>query len=536
MVDLAELSLEFVFASFVQVLLVLAVAPLAVGVIRKVKARVQCRKGPPVFQPYLDLAKLLFKGTTSNKTASVIFYAAPLVSFASVVAAAAFLPFLLRGAFASVDLVVFIYLFSLPRFFSALAALDAGGSFGGIGASREMLFSTVLEPAVFGVVIFLSASGAGTDIGLLASEAGASWPAVLLSPAFWLATAALFIVVLAETGRLPFDNPATHLELTMVHEAMVLEYSGPLLALIEWAQAAKLALLLSLFSALFLPVFSSSGGVLVSVVLWLVSVLLLAVLVAVVESVTPKLRLFKAPDLVVFALVLAVAAFLTRTSGLMQSGFVPILAFVMLVCNLYFLFSATFRRRLEIYFLQSVALALLLVEAALEHGSQDAYVRLASTLVFKVAVVPWLLYKSFLAVAGESKVLLNADPLYVKAPISTSQALVVAGLLILLSFLLAPFLGANSVLLPVAIAVILTGGLVVSSKSHVLLQLMGFLLLENGLVLLPLALSVELPLVGEATALFDTLTLIIVALVLVFKINTVIDSLDSEELDQLTEK
>ncbi|MBI2444991.1 NADH-quinone oxidoreductase subunit H [Candidatus Micrarchaeota archaeon] len=521
-------------AVLAQVALVFALAPLVAGLARKIKARFQSRRGAPLLQPYADLAKLLRKKPVQSTASSWVFTLAPFASFASVVAAAALLPLLSAGVVPASDLVVFFYLFAISRFVTALAGLDVASAFGGLGASRELLFSAIIEPALFALALFLATFDSGVNLGALFWQVP-NLPGALLSPAHWLAAAALFILVLAELGRLPFDNPATHLELTMVHEAMILDYSGPFLALIEWAQAAKTVLLLSLLSGLFLPIFSSGMGAGLTVILWVAGVLSLTVLVAVVESLTPKRRLFKAPELVMFAWVLALTAFLARGSDLAQSGGAWMLAFAMLVCNVYFLFSATFRRRLEIYLVQSVALALILAQAALEHGSADAYIRLASTLVFKVVLVPWLLYKAFLTVAGESKVFLNADPLYFKSPIGTTGALVAAGFLILLSFLMAPFLGAQSLMLPVAIAVILTGGLVISSKSHVLLQLMGFLLLENGLVLLPLALSLELPLVGEATALFDALTLIVVALVLVFKISTVIDSLDSGKFDELTE-
>ncbi len=242
-----------IIESIIQAAFVFAVAPLAAGIMLKVKARFQGRIGAPVYQPYFDLSKLFMKGTVTSSTASWVFIAAPIAFFSSIVIAAMALPILFSNSFVSIDFVLFVYLFAIGRFMTALAALDTGSAFGGIGASREMLYSCLIEPVLFAAIVFFSTFNAKT--GLISLTTAFAGPDALFSPAFWLSAAALFIVILAETGRLPFDNPSTHLELTMVHEAMILDYSGPLLGLIEWANAAKMVVFLSLFSMLFLPSF-----------------------------------------------------------------------------------------------------------------------------------------------------------------------------------------------------------------------------------------------------------------------------------------
>lgn len=524
--------------SIIQAAFIFALAPLVTGIMRKVKARFQGRIGAPIYQPYLDIAKLLMKGIVVSSTTSWVFIAAPILFFASIAIAAGLLPLFFPENFVAADLVLFIYIFAIGRFMSALAALDTGSAFGGIGASREMLYSALIEPAMFAAIIFLCVSGGSTGLVPLSAAASANLPTVLFSPAFWLAAAALLIVILAETGRLPFDNPATHLELTMVHEAMVLDYSGPLLALIEWANSAKIVVLFGVFVALFLPLHTLvSGNIFISAAVFAATVIALAIMAAAIESISPKWRLFKIPKLLTFSLVLSMLAFLMRVFyGTQEGDLTAILSFAMLVCALYFIFSATFRRRLELFIIQSAALALILAFAALSSGSAGAYWRLGSTLIFKVIILPWLLYRTFRSLAGDSKILLNADPLFIGSPLGVSGVLMLSGILILLSYTISSILGVQNQLMPVAFSIILIGGLIIATKTHVLLQLFGFLILENGLVLLPVVLSVEIPLLGEIVTLFDALTLVIVALVLVFKISGMVESLDSVHLNRLLEE
>src|SRR5712692_438429 len=242
------------FVAIAQTALALLLAPGLVGLIRWLKARLQNRRGAPVWQPYLELRKLFAKEVVVSSNASWLFRAAPFVVFASTVAVAFIVPVLAAPLpFDSVgDLLLVVYLLLLGTFFLALAGLDPGSAFGGMGASREMTIAAIAEPTI-ALSIFGLAIGAGsTNLGRIVAETLAH-PSAAISPGHLLGFAALFTVMLAETGRLPVDNPATHLELTMIHEAMTLEYSGRYLALIEWAAALRLLIFFSLLANMFAP-------------------------------------------------------------------------------------------------------------------------------------------------------------------------------------------------------------------------------------------------------------------------------------------
>jgi formate hydrogenlyase subunit 4 len=293
--------------------LALLLGPGLAGVIRWMKARLQSRRGAPPWQPYLELRKLFRKEVVVSRNASWLFHAAPFVVFASTVAATALVPVLAApSAFdAWGDLIVLVYLLLLGTFFLALAGLDPGSAFGGMGASREMTVAALAEPTV-ALAVFALALGAGsTNLGRIVATTLAD-PASAVSPGHLLAFVALFIVTLAETGRLPVDNPATHLELTMIHEAMVLEYSGRYLALIEWAAATKLLVFFALLANLFVPWgvagAVTAGALLASLGSFLLKLLVLAAVVAIFETRIAKLRLFRVPELLSLSFVLALLA------------------------------------------------------------------------------------------------------------------------------------------------------------------------------------------------------------------------------------
>jgi formate hydrogenlyase subunit 4 len=293
--------------------LALLLAPGLTGLIRWMKARLQNRRGSPFWQPYLELRKLFGKEVIVSENASWLFRAAPFVVFASTVAATALVPMLAApSAFdAWGDLIVLVYLLLLGTFFLALAGLDPGSAFGGMGASREMTVAALAEPTV-ALAVFALALGAGsTNLGRIVAATLAD-PASAVSAGHLLAFVALFIVTLAETGRLPVDNPATHLELTMIHEAMVLEYSGRYLALIEWAAATKLLVFFALLGNLFVPWgiagTVAAGALLVGLGSFLLKLLVLAAVVAVFETRIAKLRLFRVPELLSVSFVLALLA------------------------------------------------------------------------------------------------------------------------------------------------------------------------------------------------------------------------------------
>ena len=296
-----------------QVALVLFLSPLITGFSRTLKARLQTRLGAGVLQPYRDLHKLLRKGMVIPDTASWIFTATPFVLFATTLLAGLLIPTISAQAPLSLfgGVLAVVYLLALGRFFLALGGLDTGSSFGGLGSSREMTISAIAEPALM-LAVFTVAIGAGsTNLSTVAQSAlGQSWR--FLAPSQMLAFAALFIVLIAETGRIPVDNPATHLELTMIHEAMILEYSGPYLALIEWSAAMKQLVLMTLLVNVFFPFGLSAGwwqaATLVSLLLFSGKLLLLAAAVVLVETTNAKLRIFRVPELLAVAFVLSAMA------------------------------------------------------------------------------------------------------------------------------------------------------------------------------------------------------------------------------------
>ena len=298
------------FTAVLQLLLLLTVAPLVSGLIKTLKARLQIRRGPGILQPYRDLYKLFQKGMVLPDTASWIFSATPYVVFGATAIAGLMIPMISAkaplGLFGGVLAVV--YLLGMGRFFLALAGLDTGSSFGGLGSSQEMTIAALAEPAMMLAVFTVAIGANSTSLSEIARVAtSTTWH--FLAPAQMLAFAALFLVLIAETGRIPVDNPATHLELTMIHEAMILEYSGPYLGLIEWGASVKQLLLMTLLINAFLPFGLhtkwSLGGVLISLVYLLLKLLALAVSIVLVETTNAKMRFFRVPDLLAMAVTLA---------------------------------------------------------------------------------------------------------------------------------------------------------------------------------------------------------------------------------------
>jgi formate hydrogenlyase subunit 4 len=294
----------------------LAAAPLLKVAIKKMKARLQNRQGPPWAQGYFDLAKLLGKEPVRSDVASWVYVAGPRVYFAAAVAATTLVPVVVAAAplEAAGGILLLVGTLALGRFALATAALDTGSPFGGMGASRDMTIAALAEPALM-LGLFTSALAAGSlNLGVLVRELVAHGPS--FHPSDLLAFAGLFIIVIAETGRIPVDNPATHLELTMIHEAMVLEYAGPDLALVEWGSAVKELMYLTLLADLFVPIgiatTLSPVALAVGVVAWAAKIAVLAIAVTVVESANAKLRLFRVPELVSVSLGLVFLALAIR--------------------------------------------------------------------------------------------------------------------------------------------------------------------------------------------------------------------------------
>jgi formate hydrogenlyase subunit 4 len=297
----------------VQMLLVLALSPLLVGFVRKVKARLLRRQGPPLIQPYRDIIKLLRKDVVLAASASWLFRAIPYLIFAATWVAAALVPSFATGLMFSwsADLIAIIALLGLARFFLALAGLDVGTSFGGIGSSREVMIASLAEPAMLMIVFTLALAAGSTQLSTMAEYLASGEAGLRFS--LGLALIALIIVAIAENARIPVDNPATHLELTMVHEAMVLEYSGRHLALIDLSAELKLLLYVSLIACLFMPWGMAAPGaglaaLLIGVAAYVAKLAVCGFLLAVFETSIAKMRVFRVPEFMGVALMLALLA------------------------------------------------------------------------------------------------------------------------------------------------------------------------------------------------------------------------------------
>jgi len=292
-----------------QMALVLAAAPLVTGCVRKAKARLTRRRGASVLQPYRDLARLLRKEAVLAENASWLFRAVPYIVFAATWIAAALVPTFATGLVFSwtADLIAITALLGCARFFLALAGMDVGTSFGGIGSSREVMISSLAEPALIMIVFTLALVARSTQLSTVADVMANSGVGLRVSLA--LALVALVMVAIAENGRIPVDNPATHLELTMVHEAMVLEYSGRHLALIELAGQLKLVLYLSLIACVFAPWGLAAQGTglvaaAIGVAAWGGKLAAGAIALALFETSIAKMRVFRLPEFLGAALML----------------------------------------------------------------------------------------------------------------------------------------------------------------------------------------------------------------------------------------
>jgi len=300
-----------------EMLLVLLLAPGLTGLVRKVRARLLRRQGTPVLQPYRDLLRLLRKEVVLAESASWLFRAIPYLVFAATWVAAALVPTFATGLLFSwsADLIAVIALLASARFFLALAGMDVGTSFGGIGSSREVMIASLAEPAMLMIVFTLALIAGSSQLSTIAAFMAS--PEAGLRVSLALALVALTIVAVAENGRIPVDNPATHLELTMVHEAMVLEYSGRHLALIELAASLKLLLYVSLIACLFLPwglasPGASAGAALAGAAAYLVKLAVAGILLALFEAAVAKMRVFRVPVFVGAALMLGLLATLLQ--------------------------------------------------------------------------------------------------------------------------------------------------------------------------------------------------------------------------------
>ena len=300
-----------------QMLLVLLLSPLLTGFVRKVKARLLRREGPPLLQPYRDLIRLTRKEVVLAQNASCLFRVIPYIIFAGTWVAAALVPTFRSGLLFSwtADLIAIIALLGSARFFLALAGLDVGTSFGGIGASREMMIASLAEPAMLMIMFTLALIVGSTQLSAMAAFMLSSQVGLRVS--LGLALLALIMVAIAENARIPVNNPATHLELTMVHEAMVLEYSGRHLALIDLTSELKLLLYVSLIGCLFVPWGIAAPGagaqaIATGIATYVAKLAAGGVLLALFETAIAKMRVFRVPEFLGVALMLGLLAALLR--------------------------------------------------------------------------------------------------------------------------------------------------------------------------------------------------------------------------------
>jgi formate hydrogenlyase subunit 4 len=299
---------DFLFQGL-QMLLVLLLSPLLTGLVRKVKARLLRRQGPPLLQPYRDLLRLMRKDVVLAENASWLFRAIPYIVFAGTWVAASLVPTFASGLLFSwsADLIALVALLGSARFFLALAGLDVGTSFGGIGSSREVMIASLAEPAMLMIVFTLALVAGSTQLSAIAAHMVSG--EVGLRVSLGLALLGLIMVAIAENGRIPIDNPATHLELTMVHEAMVLEYSGRHLALIDLSSELKLLLYISVIGCLFTPwgiapPHGSAPEIAIGIGSYIAKLALGGFLLAVFETSIAKMRVFRVPAFLGAALML----------------------------------------------------------------------------------------------------------------------------------------------------------------------------------------------------------------------------------------
>lgn len=295
--NLGEVLLHAIFILFLP--------PLMLGVITKTKAAFAGRVGPPVLQPYFDLIKLLQKGSVFSRTTTWVFRAGPVVGVATALLAAALVPIGGRSAFVAFegDFLVLAYLLGLGRFFTMAAALDTGSAFEGMGAAREATFACLAEPAfVLGLLALAKASGSLSLSSMLGSSMPLAWTRGGAS--FVLVAIALFVVLLAENSRIPVDDPNTHLELTMIHEVMVLDHGGPAFGLILYGASVKLFVFAAVIARLVVPV--AIGPAWATWGIAAATVLAIAIVIGVVESTMARLRLTHIPSLLVAACLLSV--------------------------------------------------------------------------------------------------------------------------------------------------------------------------------------------------------------------------------------
>lgn len=296
-----------------QLVFILLIAPFFTGVIRKLKSKVQHKVGSPVIQPYYDLIKLLKKDLVVSSTSSWIYTFAPYVYFLTSFVAVMCLPVIyqFKGFSFYTDLLVLVYLLVAGRIFMALSGLDTGSTFGGMGSSRELLVSALVEPALFLIIITVSAGSGVTSTNVSQIYEFAAKNSNAVTPLNILLFAGMLMILVAESSRIPVDDPSTHLELTMVHEAMTLEYSGRQLAFIEMGTYVKQLVFMTFMANILIPIGLNVRSTFLALGIYLLKIMVITILVGIVEISTVKFRLFSLPNYAAIALIISILGFLT---------------------------------------------------------------------------------------------------------------------------------------------------------------------------------------------------------------------------------
>ena len=301
--------------TFVQIIIMLLLAPLPGGIIKKIKARFQKRRGASIFQVYYDIWKLLKKpGVTISTTSSKVFLVTPYILFGSTLLAGTLVPLSTKiSTILPGDMLVLLYTLALGGFFLTLAALDTSSTFGGMGSSRENTLKSIIEPALIIALVTMAVYYGSTDLRkIMLASAETSWN---IDPVQLLVLLALFMVTIAETARIPIDDPSTHLELTMIHEAMILEYSGRHLGLVELAAYLKQLIYITLIANIFFPhdqfiSYDGALGIALSLAILVVKVIAISIIIGLIETNTVKLRFFSIANYAAFAVILSLLGFL----------------------------------------------------------------------------------------------------------------------------------------------------------------------------------------------------------------------------------
>jgi len=509
-----------------QVGTVLVFGPLVTGVIARLEAVVQQRRGPRVLQPYYDIAKLFRKETVLPEGAGPVFRAAPYVAFAAYLTVPLLIPVLttfpLQLGYMG-DILGGGFILGLASFAVSLAAIDSGSPYAQLGSSRVRSFGALAEPTVI-MVIFTVALITRTDLpyALVATLKGSA--VEVLRPSHLLAATAFFMVVLAETGRIPLENHGSTLEFGMIEEARVIEHSGPGFALLKWGSSMKQLILYTIFANVFIAPWGLAAGpqldhVLLAIAVLLAKALGIGLVVVVIESSFAKLRLYKIPEFTVASFLLAVLAVITfvfqRDFGgklTVFGAFASVVAVVVLLLEFGMLRSQDVWEQLSLYAFGSAAVGALAFAAAASSGSRDLYALGAVTIAFKALAVP----------LGVALILRTLDvdlrvPSVIRAPSAVLLGMALAAFaFLMLSQLELHVSGALPLsALAVSVAVVLVAFLLMIVRPYAPSQLLGFLALENGVTLASLVIAPSLPLILALLLLFDVLVGVLVFVVLV---------------------